>query len=492
MVAAVAQSGSVEILRSGSSQVSGRVDFGEIVYLHLRDQLSQHGQEHLLNHWHELDTNQQEELASEIMGVDCGLINRLHREYSEPQEADAIDPASIGEPRSVSLIEQNGRISGEAARTVGEAALGNGLVGVVIVAGGQGSRLGFEHPKGMFPIGAVSNATLFQILIEKIRATADRYGVSIPLYLMSSPATHSETVEFLDQNERFGLAEQDLQVFCQGKMPAVDQKSGRMLLKSKNELFFSPNGHGGMLEALDDSGCLADMSERGIEHLFYCQVDNSLVEMIRPEFIGHHILANSELTTQVIRKGRPDEKVGNVVAVDGKVQIIEYSDLSSEIANQRKANGSLSVWAGNTAVHVFSVSFLERVVSDANGLPFHFASKKIAHIDSDGGVVQPEETNGVKFERFIFDLMPLAQRALVFEVDRDLIYAPLKNAEGTESADWVRERVSNLHAEWLAAAGAQVADGVRVEISPLFANSAEEVKEKIEPGQSFDRDIYLA
>ena len=369
MVTAVATSESaVSFLDPRTVDRTGRIDFGEIVYAHLSARLRGFGQEHLLQFWHELTVQEQESLAAEILRVDFEQIRQLHQNFLNPEAVEAVDISRVQEPQSVKPGEST-RFSQEAARAVGEAALQTGLVGVVIVTGGQGSRLGFEHPKGMYPIGPVSNATLFQILIEKICATSDQNGVRIPLYRMTSPATHEETVEFLESNDRFVLSEEDLHAFCQGTMPAVDMQTGRLVLKEKNGLFFSPNGHGGMLEALDTSGCPADMQQRGVEHLFYCQIDNALVELIRPEFIGYHILSNSELTSQVIRKQLPSEKVGNVVSVDGKAQMIEYSDLPEELAAARNDDDSLKVWAGNIAVHAFSVSFLERIASQPDRRP---------------------------------------------------------------------------------------------------------------------------
>ena len=264
MVTAVAApKGATSFLSPRTIDRTRRIDFGEIVYAHLSDRLRSFGQEHLLQFWHELSVEQQESLAAEILSVDFEQIQELHQSFLNPEAAESIDVSRVEEPQSVKPGESS-RFTSEAARAVGEAALQSGLVGVVIVAGGQGSRLGFDHPKGMYPVGPVSDATLFQILIEKIRATSGRNGVAVPLYLMTSPATHAETVEFLEANDRFGLSEGDLHVFCQGTMPAVDMKSGRLVLKGKDSLFFSPNGHGGMLEALDSSGCLADMQRRGI------------------------------------------------------------------------------------------------------------------------------------------------------------------------------------------------------------------------------------
>src|SRR6185437_14552961 len=229
--------------------------------------------------------------------------------------------------------------------------------------------------KGMYPIGPVSHATLFQILFEKVMAVGKRYGVQVPLYLMTSPATHDETVAFLAAHGNFGLPDESLHIFCQGTMPAVDAATGKILLESPGELFASPDGHGGTLAALERSGGLAAMHDQGIEQICYFQVDNPLVQLCDPEFLGYHLLARSELSTQVITKKLPAERVGNVVSIDGQVRIIEYSDLPAEAGERRTEDGSLELWAGNTAIHVFDLAFLERVKGDQAALPFHLARK---------------------------------------------------------------------------------------------------------------------
>src|SRR6185369_5136325 len=220
------------------------------------------------------------------------------------------------------------RFSPAEARRRGDEALAAGQLGVILVAGGQGTRLGFEHPKGMYPIGPVSQATLFQILLEKIVARGLQHGVRIPLYLMTSPATHAETVAFLRSKDYFGLAAEDVAIFCQGTMPAVHAETGQILLADKANLFLSPDGHGGMLAALATSGSLEDLRRRKIAQLFYLQVDNPLVSMCDPEFIGYHLLSGAEISTQVVRKRTSRDKLGNVVVVDGQMRIIEYSDLN--------------------------------------------------------------------------------------------------------------------------------------------------------------------
>jgi UDP-N-acetylglucosamine/UDP-N-acetylgalactosamine diphosphorylase len=368
-----------------------------------------------------------------------------------------------------------------------------GRVGAMLVAGGQGTRLGFKHPKGLFPIGPVSGKSLFQIHFEKVRATARRYGVRIPLYLMTSRETHDETMAYLRGHECFGFPAGDLFVFCQGTMPAVDAATGKVLLADRHRVALSPDGHGGMLAAFAGSGAMADADRRSIQHLFYFQVDNPLVSVCDPEFLGYHLLSGSEFASQVVRKQEPAEKVGNVVQVDGRLHVIEYSDLPDDVANRRAADGSLEIWAGSIAVHAMELSFLERMVEAAHGLPFHCASKKVAHVDEQGNLVQPAEPNAVKFERFIFDLMPSARRAIVVEVDPVRHFAPLKNASGQphDAPESVKAQVSALHREWLRRAGVDVGDEVPVEISPLFALDAEELAGRMLSKKPITQPTYL-
>ena len=391
-------------------------------------------------------------------------------------------------PPAFRLGQPNERgITTDQAHQRGQQALAAGQVGVILVAGGQGTRLGSDQPKGMFPVGPVSGASLFQILIEKIIARSRMAGMRIPLYLMTSPATHRETLSYLRANENFGLAQEDLKEFCQGTMPAVDCRAGRLLLSAKHELALSPDGHGGMLRALAGSGCLADIRLRGVRQLFYCQVDNPLVQMCDPVFLGYHLLAGSELSTQVVAKRTSRDNVGNVVSIDGKLRIIEYSDLNpmgDQIVERRTADGTSVFWAGNTAIHVFDTALVERMAHSDAALPFHVARKAVAHVDASGKQVEPAEPNAVKFERFIFDLLPAARQAIVVEVDEAKSFAPLKNAPGEsrDTPESVKTQMSRLHTGWLQAAGCEVALDATIEISPLFAQSADEVAARIRPG----------
>ena len=406
----------------------------------------------------------------------------------------AIWPCGQRSLRPSGWTSPKNRFSPAEARSRGRQALAAGQVGVILVAGGQGTRLGFDHPKGMFSIGPVSGRTLFQIHIEKILATARRHGVRIPLYLMTSPATHEETLRFLAAHDRFGMAAEDLHVFCQGTMPAVDAATGQLLLEAPDRLAVSPNGHGGMLAAFAESGAMADAQPRGIRQLFYFQVDNPLVDIAGAEYVGYHILSAAEMTSQVIAKRDPLEKVGNVVDVDGRLMVIEYSDLPDDVARKTNPDGSLAIWAGSIAVHVFDLDFLGRAKDQADSLPYHFARKKVAHVDAAGRRVEPAKANAIKFERFIFDLMPSARNAIVVEVDPASAFAPLKNASGAavDTPESVKAQISDLHRQWLREAGVEVADGIAVEISPLLALDAEELRGKVDPGLKITAPTYLA
>lgn len=457
----------------------------------LRNRLSAHGQQHALRFYDELAQPKQESLLNTLSKIDFAQLDELFKAtFTESSWAELAAKAKV--PPAITLDDFADPESYSQARETGLQTIRAGKVAMVVVAGGQGSRLGFDHPKGMFPIGPVSDRTLFEIFFEKVRARGAESDTTIPLYIMTSPPTHDETIAFLTANNWFGIDEKDVRVFCQGTMPAVDE-NGKVLLQSKDAIFESPDGHGGTLQALESSGCMADMQQRGIEHLFYGQIDNPLVQICNPALIGYHVQSGSEMTSQVVRKTEPLQKVGNVVEVDGVVQIIEYSDLPEESAKQTNEDGSLKIWAGSIAVHIFTLSFLGRAVADADSLPFHRAHKKVPFLDSSGNLIEPEAPNAFKFEKFIFDLLPSAKNAIVCEVDPAEGFCAVKNAAPapSETPQHVKDAIVELHKSWLESAGVEVADGVKVEISPLFATDREAVAAKVKPGTRIDSDTYF-
>jgi len=454
--------------------------------------LAAHDQQHLLAHCDRLSPTDRERLLAQIRAIDFSLLKQLQAD--DAADVDWGDVARRAKsPRSIRLGRVDNRYSVEAARSRGATALRNGNVGAMLVAGGQGTRLGFDHPKGMYPLGPVSEAYLFQILFEKLLAVGRRYGVRIPLFLMTSPATHDETVAFMAEHDRFGLQADDVVVFCQGTMPAVDARTGKLLLASPGELALSPDGHGGMLAAFAKSTAPQIIRDRGLRQLFYFQVDNPLAQVCDEATLGYHLLSDSEMTMQVVRKQDPAEKVGVVADVDGRMQVIEYSDLPAEHAARRAEDDTLELWAGSIAVHVFEADFLLRMSSGAGQLPFHRARKKVPYVDEAGTVVEPTEPNALKFEKFIFDLAPAARQALVVEVDPAEAFAPLKNEPGakTDSPEWVRKQMIAQATRRLERAGAIVAPGTPVEISPLVGYDDETVAAAVRPGTKIDAPTYL-
>jgi UDP-N-acetylglucosamine/UDP-N-acetylgalactosamine diphosphorylase len=286
-------------------------------------------------------------------------------------------------------------------------------------------------------------------------------------------------------------------------MPAVDRHTGAILMEAVDVLATSPDGHGGTLTALAAPGtdgapsCLDEMRERGVRTLFYFQVDNPLVKIADPAFLGIHREREAEMAFKVVEKAFPDERVGVVVRANGRPQVIEYSDLPAHLAERRLPDGRLELSAGSIAIHILERAFIERLVAGGGQLPFHRAVKKVPHIDASGQPVEPTEPNGVKFERFIFDALPLAGRWAIVETDRREEFEPLKNRTGPDSPATVRQRMSDLFGEWLEAAGVPVArrpDGTvpfGIEISPLYALDAAELRTRIPPGMVVEGPTLL-
>ena len=436
--------------------------------------LRSHGQEHVLAGWDRLAVGAQRVLVDQLNQLDFALLDALYRRKNELQSS--LPPRDRIEPL---FIEVGENISRQTA-SAGEDALRRGQIAVLLVAGGQGTRLGFEKPKGMYPVGPISRASLFQQHAEKVAALSRRYGKPVPFLVMTSPATHIDTVTFFDDNDHFGLDSSQITFFQQGTMPALDLKTGRLLLEKPGSLFLSPNGHGGTLTALADTGLLAELKARGVRHVFYFQVDNALVKIADPAFLGRHIEIGSEASTKIVFKERPDEKVGILALVDGKCGIIEYSDMPAAMTDERTPTGALAFRAGNVAIHAFSIPFLERVTTGATRLAYHVARKKVPYYDpASDTAVSPATENALKFETFVFDALPMAVKWLAVSVKREDEFAPLKNATGADSPETVRRLQLDRAIRWLRIAGHKVPSTSEVEIRPAFALDAEELATRL-------------
>ncbi|WP_437185489.1 UTP--glucose-1-phosphate uridylyltransferase [Planctomicrobium sp. SH668] len=454
------------------------------------------GQEHLVQFWDELSPEQQKSLEAQLLSIDFQLMQRLidDRQATSGASVDFVEKAkNATSPQQLVRIPTTAadRQRQKDALEAGEDLLRAGKVGAILVAGGQGSRLGFNAPKGMYPIGPISDRTLFQILCEQVLARSIQFDASIPYFIMTSEATHRPTVAFFEQNRYFGLSEENVFFFQQSSLPAVDVDTGKMLMERKDRVATSPDGHGGMLRALQNTGMLGVMRDRGIEHLYYHQVDNPTAIVCDPILLGHHVLSNSELTTKVVSKVSPEEKMGVLASVDGRTEIIEYSDLPIEESKRKQPDGSLVFWAGNTAIHVFKLNFIEKLLKDDLSLPFHVALKKVPGINEVGEEFAPAQPNANKFEQFIFDALPHAKVALVVEGIRTREFNPVKNGEGNDSPQTSRAALLSIAREWIEAAGGIVEKGVPIEISPLYAIDAMELQTKLDPGQIFKRPTIL-
>ncbi|MBY0587834.1 UDPGP type 1 family protein [bacterium] len=457
-----------------------------------RQRLRQVGQEHLLQFADELSPGQMLKLLEQIKAIDFDLLERLHAQSRS--KSVSIDPASLSPMEAMSLPRTDADRQAKAqCAAVGLEALLAGRVAAVLVAGGQGSRLGFEHPKGMFPIGPVTQASLFQFHAERILARSRQSGKPVPWYIMTSPTNDQETRNFFASKNNFGLGGEQVRFFTQGTIPAIDAQTGKVLLADRGEVFVSPNGHGGTLLALREHGMLDDMAQRGCDTIFYFQVDNPFVDILDPTFIGFHLMRQADISIKVLRKAYPKEKLGLVIQDHGKPTMIEYSDLPDPIAHEVDEQGDLRYWTGSIAIHVFRRTFLERVTGQGVGLPYHIAHKKVPFIDPQGQPIEPREPNAIKFETFIFDSLPLADRVAVMETSRTEEYEPVKNADGDHSPDVVKQAITRRAGRWLTEAGISYPTNpegepaVPLEISPLAGLSPNEFRRRVTDMRPVDR-----
>lgn len=420
-------------------------------------------------------------LARDLALIDQELVRRLMA-----GEGLYVAPDGAIEPVEAYTADYAASAQANLDRAVGEQLLADGRVAVVLVAGGQGSRLGIEGPKGAVPVSPVKYKSLFQLHAEKVLALSRRYAARVPLYIMTSVENDAATRAFFAAHANFGLAAEDVICFTQGRLPSM-QADGRFIVSRDGGLFMNPDGHGGTFAALERSGCLDDMRRRGIEEIFYFQVDNPLVKVADPLFVGLHRSQQAQMSSKVVHKRDFDEKVGVIVEMDGRAVVVEYSDLVSELRYACDAAGRMRYWAGSVAIHMLRRDFVEQLTSGGLKLPYHRAVKQIPALDEQG---QPVEVEGVKFETFLFDALPLAESSVTLEVERAVEFAPVKNAAGEDSLASSQQMQSDLHRSWLEAAGVRVAPAVKVEISPLRALSAAD----LDPGdlpQAITADFYL-
>ncbi len=432
-------------------------------------------QDGLIQHYERLNPSQRNRFLKNLEGLDLKLVFELHKTFScqnlaAPMHRELRNAPVVEIPKTAREKENE-----QKARQKGEELLRSGKVAILIVAGGQGSRLGFDGPKGAYPVSPVKKKPLFQLFAEQVKARSLHVGRKIPLLIMTSEENHRDTIEFFERHNSFGLHKDTLFFFRQEMLPAITPE-GEFVLKNESDLFMNPNGHGGSLKSLYDSGLVGTLIERGVSELFYCQVDNPLVKIADPVFLGYHAMNRAEVSTKVVRRRGIEEKVGVYLNRDGKDVIIEYSDLGPEYMSAIDDKGNVLYWAGNTAIHIFSLPFVQQINNQGFALPYHCARKKVERMDAGG---QSTGLNVWKFETFVFDAIPLAERTCCMEILREEEFAPVKNSEGADTPETARQAMENLFRKCLEKAGTKVTPGAAVEISPLFALDEEECIQKL-------------
>lgn len=436
--------------------------------------LSRYGQVHVLRWFDELDMHGKQNLLTQILSIDFDWLQRVWN-----FENLSIDPLAVKPCKSA--IQKDDPFRSQAIAE-GESALKKGRVGMLLVAGGHGTRLNFKGPKGAFPIGPVSKRSLFQIHAQRLLAIGKRYGVIPPFYLMTNPKNHKDTCDFFADNKNFGLPSEKVVFFEQGVVPVVD-KNGKLLMSAKDQIVFSANGNGGLFAAMAKAGVFEHMSACGVDSISYIQVDNPLSLSCDPVFVGYHLMQDCEFSCKAILKRAPHERVGNYALVEDHLEIVEYTEIPKELVTKIDSKGELVFKFGNPGLFIWSRDFAE-AQSQCHDLPFHRANKKIFCLDDNGNFVEPKDPNGYKFECFALDTLPYAEKTLLLVCDRDEEFAPVKNATGPDSPDTSRELISNLYRKWIKQAGGKVTTNGPIEISPFFALDQKELTEKI--GKEFE------
>lgn len=386
--------------------------------------LKEHGQEHIFAAYQKLDEEGKKKLAAQVERIDWSIVAMANHEELK-QERGKLEPLSALE---VTEIEKDK----ERYSKIGIDAIKAGKIGAVLLAGGQGTRLGSDGPKGKYNIGITKDVFIFERLIRNLLDVTDKAGCFVPLYVMTSDKNHDETTSFFEEKNYFGYPKDFVKFFKQEMAPSVDF-NGKLYMESADSLSLSPNGNGGWFYSMAVTGVLKDVKARGVEWLNIFAVDNVLQRIADPVFVGATLNSGCVSGAKVVRKADPHEKVGVLCLEDGKPSIVEYYEMTDEIINSREPNGDLSYNFGVILNYLFRVDKLENIMNEK--MPVHVVEKKIPYMTENGVYVKPETPNGYKFELLVLDMIHLLDNCLSFEVVRDYEFAPIKNKTGVDSVE---------------------------------------------------------
>jgi UDP-N-acetylglucosamine/UDP-N-acetylgalactosamine diphosphorylase len=457
----------------------------------LKEKYTKAKQEQVFAFYDSLSVAEKAALYEQLSGFDPEYINTITDRALNPPKAKDADKESGLEPlpdsATASILDSKPEDI-EKWYQSGLDLIAENKVAVVLMAGGQGTRLGSSAPKGCFDIGLPSSKSLFQIQAERIRKIeqlarkkaglgADK-KVVVPWYVMTSGPTRGPTEKYFHESSYFGLEKDNVMIFEQGVLPCISN-DGKILLESKGRVAVAPDGNGGIYQALVTSSVMGDLRKRGIEHVHAYCVDNCLVKVADPVFIGFSASKDVDIATKVVRKRNATESVGLILLKNGRPDVVEYSEIDKETAeaNDAKQPDVLKFRAGNIVNHYYSFRFLESIPEWAHKLPHHVARKKIPYIDTEKGTtVKPEKPNGIKLEQFVFDVFPMLElnKFACMEVKREDEFSPLKNAKGTgeDDPDTSKRDIMQQGTRWAQAAGATIvseSDETGIEVSPLIS-----------------------
>lgn len=467
----------------------------------LRQQLAAYGQQHLIDFWQDITDEQRNELKQQIEELDFAelktFFERVTQNKNDNSNGKLDDKLQPIEESLILSVHRSPKELLTEYEAEGLKQVSESRVGVLLMAGGQGTRLGFAHPKGMYDVDLPSHKTLFQIQAERIR-TLQRLAYQqfnklgrITWYIMTSEHTKEPTETFFMQHNYFGLDAKDVIMFEQGSMPCFGF-DGKILLDEKYVISKSPDGNGGIYRALKVNGILDNMKGRGVTYLHAHSVDNILIKVADPVFIGYCVRQNAECGAKVVEKSRPNEAVGVICVVEGKYQVVEYSEISTKTSELRNADGRLTFNAGNICNHFFTADFLTKIAEQFEGdLKLHVAQKKIPFVDNAGKRCKPDKPNGIKIEKFVFDVFEFAEKFVVMAVEREEEFSPIKNADetGRECATTARNDIYRYHAKLIEAAGGKVTGDI-CEISPLLSYGGEGIIDLVK-GKELSSPVYL-
>jgi len=453
----------------------------------------------------QLSAAEEDALVAQLEGVNVARVQNLF-EASAGASLSASETAAVSPLRSSEMVSlQEAEKRRKDWSKVALEAVSKGQVAFVILSGGQGTRLGFDKAKGMYEVGLPSGKSLFALQAERLRklqriaaqeVSDSGKPVAIPWYIMTSPLNDADTRKYFKEHHFFGLKEADVKFFPQGTLPCLTP-DGKFILERKDKLAMAPDGNGGIYQSMEEQGVFKDLQQRGVRYIHVSSVDNALVQPADPIFVGYCIEKGAPVGNKGCPKLSWDEKVGVMAKKGGKFNVVEYSELSEELAKQTDEQGLLKFRTGNICNHFFTLYFLKNTVLPALGNSYHVANKKIPFADAESGeTVKPTENNGIKLEMFIFDVFPIAEDMAVLDCLREEEFAPVKNASGSpsDSPETAKTMLYALHRSWLKKAGArfkQTSSSPVCEISALVSLRGEGLEDICRLVDEFETPMFL-